>query len=202
MLGNIWKIFINKGFTYPDIQLSVLLAWLWDYPDKWGFSVYTIEPHLSGLFSYLDICLGTNWNILIETDSLIVIFSYLDSMLGNGGVQISEGPLYILSDRQLKWALWPWVPLVGHTDTYVYICCGTCTTHWHICLYLLCILWWHMCIFVVYFVMTQYICVYLLCILWWLNTYVYTCCVFCDDTSIVLNTLILSHVFTTQSFWF
>ena len=62
--------------------------------------LYTVEPHLSwphlsGLFSYPDTCLGTNWNIHIESDSLIRIFSYPDSWLGNEGVRISEAPLYL-----------------------------------------------------------------------------------------------------------
>ena len=37
---------------------------------------YTIEPHLSGLFTYPDKCLGTNPHASTESDSLIRKFSY------------------------------------------------------------------------------------------------------------------------------
>ena len=50
-------------------------------------------PHLSGLFTYPDTCLGTNLYASTESDSLIRKFSYLDSQSGNGGVRISEAPL-------------------------------------------------------------------------------------------------------------
>ena len=54
-------------------------------------------PHLSGLFTYPDTCLGTNYNLIdnIESGSLIRIFSYPDSQLGKGCVRINEVPLYM-----------------------------------------------------------------------------------------------------------
>ena len=55
----------------------------------------TVEPHLSGLFTYPDTCLGTNLHSSTENDSFIRKFSYPDSQSGNRGVRISEAPLYI-----------------------------------------------------------------------------------------------------------
>ena len=54
---------------------------------------YLSGPHLSG--PYLFTCFGPFMIIFRESDSFIRIFSYPDSRLGNGGVWISEGPLYI-----------------------------------------------------------------------------------------------------------
>ena len=60
--------------------------------------IYTVNPHLSGphlsgLFTYPDTCLGTNHDcIYIEINSLVRIFNYPDSQLGNGDVRINEGP--------------------------------------------------------------------------------------------------------------
>ena len=51
-------------------------------------------PHLSGLFTYPDICLRTNSHSSTESASLIRKFSYRDSHSGNGVVGISEAPLY------------------------------------------------------------------------------------------------------------
>ena len=45
-----------------------------------GFSC-TVEPHLSGLFTYTDTCLGTDQS------------PFLNSQSGNVGVRISEAPL-------------------------------------------------------------------------------------------------------------
>ena len=56
--------------------------------------MYTVEPRLSGLFTYLDTCLRTNSYASTESDSLIWKFSYPDSQSGNRGVRISETPLY------------------------------------------------------------------------------------------------------------
>ena len=53
-----------------------------------------VEPHLSGLLIYPDTCLGTNPYSSTEIDSFIRKFSYRDSQYGNGGVRISEAPLY------------------------------------------------------------------------------------------------------------
>ena len=51
-------------------------------------------PHLSGLLTYPDTCLGTNYDYIYrESDSFIRIFSYPDSQFGNGGVRINEGSL-------------------------------------------------------------------------------------------------------------
>ena len=52
-----------------------------------------MEPNLSGLFTP-DTCLETNPHST-ESDSLIWKFSYPDSQPGNGGVRISEAPLYV-----------------------------------------------------------------------------------------------------------
>ena len=60
------------------------------------FKLYTVQPHLSGLFTDLDTYLGTNPHSSTESDSLIRKFSYLDSQSGNGGVRISEVSLYIV----------------------------------------------------------------------------------------------------------
>ena len=57
--------------------------------------MYTVEPHLSGLFTYLYTCLRTNPNASTESDSLIRKFSYPDSQSENGGVRMSEAPLYL-----------------------------------------------------------------------------------------------------------
>ena len=51
---------------------------------------YTVEPHLSGLFSYPDTCLGTIYEYIYRK-----CLTYPDSHLGNGGVRISEAPLYM-----------------------------------------------------------------------------------------------------------
>ena len=83
-------------------------------------------PHISGLFTYPDTCLGNKYDyiqrsltspdyslirphvwepiiiVYIEIDSLIRIFSYPDSKLGNGGIRISEGPLYRESDSFIR----------------------------------------------------------------------------------------------------
>ena len=50
-------------------------------------SICTVEPHLSGLFTYPDTCLGTIIHVSTESDSLIRTVSL-------GGVRISEAPLY------------------------------------------------------------------------------------------------------------
>ena len=56
----------------------------------WGADSYTVEPHLSGLFTYPDTCLGTNPYSSTESDPFIRKFSYPDSQSGNEGVRISE----------------------------------------------------------------------------------------------------------------
>ena len=65
----------------PKVDLVFILYVLWSltYPDP----------------TYPDTCLGTNYDYMfLESDSFIRIFSYPDSRLGNGGVRISEGPMY------------------------------------------------------------------------------------------------------------
>ena len=57
-------------------------------------SSYTVEPHLSGLFTYPDTCLGTIYEYIYRK-----CLTYPDSHLGNGGVRISEAPLYNLNSR-------------------------------------------------------------------------------------------------------
>ena len=52
-------------------------------------------PHLFGLFTYPDTCLGTNPHSSTESALPIRKFSYLDSQFGNGGVRISEARLYM-----------------------------------------------------------------------------------------------------------
>ena len=66
----------------------------------------TVEPHLSGLFTYPDIQLGNGgvrthvWEAIQVSnysDSLIQKFSYTDSWLGNVGDRISKTPLYTIT---------------------------------------------------------------------------------------------------------
>ena len=66
-----WESSVQWSLTYSDLN----------YPD---YSI--IRTHVWDL---------TNWNIHIESDSFIRIFSYPDSWLGNEGVRISEAPLYM-----------------------------------------------------------------------------------------------------------
>ena len=64
----------------------------------------TVAPHLSRLFPYPHTCLETNYDdiyIYLESNSPIWIFSYLDSQFGNGGVWISESPLYLFVSQSL-----------------------------------------------------------------------------------------------------
>ena len=75
--------------------------------------------HISGLFTYTDTCLGTNYVYIYSICvSLIRIFSYPDSHLGNGGVWISEGPLYL----PLYW----WVCTTGYLPVLAFSSC------WHL----------------------------------------------------------------------
>ena len=76
---NCWHTWLSKAWN--SIQVNIQCTHL-------------SGPHLSRLFNYPDTCLGTNPHSSTESDSLIWKFSYLDSQSGNGGVRISEVPLY------------------------------------------------------------------------------------------------------------
>ena len=74
------------------------------------------------IFQYTDTCngcLGTNPQSSTESDSLIRKFSYPDSQSGNGGVRISEVPLYIYYYFLCVWTflLWKWIKRFKHTKS-------------------------------------------------------------------------------------
>ena len=89
-----WKQMYRNMYISSNLQTSLV----------WTNTVDTSIPKddLSGLFTYPNTCLGTNYDLIyIESVSLIRIFTYPDSQLGDWGVRISEAPLY----PDIKWVI-------------------------------------------------------------------------------------------------
>ena len=77
----------NTFLKWYSISNHILWTNIWFYQ-------HTVEPHLSGLFSYPDKCIETNSHSSTESDSLIWKFGFPDSQSGNRGVRMNEAPLY------------------------------------------------------------------------------------------------------------
>ena len=89
------RILAQDALKHPWICVSVILILRPPLVPYEKNQLNTVEPHLSGLFSYPDTCLGTIWKIYIESVWLIWIFSYPDRWLQNRCVRISEALLFM-----------------------------------------------------------------------------------------------------------